>query len=256
MGNPTHDLILGIREAAFIWLALVGLAVTAFVVVSVTARRSSRRADARRSVRRSRRAVLADQADELRRYADEITVVADRATVTANRRHDEWVAAQRRQEAAWRAYDAAETAARRAMAATAFPSRYIVIDPSELADREEFLHRAATAAHQRGELSDEQLADVLTHRNGWSPYLSQADQETTLCRIAAYRLHHAYRVATRVEQDAWHAAEMAVAAKRSLDAEAAVAVLRARQAAERLRAASQTRREHPAVRRLPTLAIR
>jgi hypothetical protein len=270
VGKAMQDLLLGMREAMTIWLALVAVAVTAFVLLSALARqgrpRQPRRAARKRATRhdgapRRGRAQLrcnrlAAQAVEQRRYADEVAVVAGRAAVTAERRHAEWVAAQRGQEAAWRAFDAADRAARRLAAAAAYPLPESPQTPAEYASRERYLHRAGTAAYRRGELSLAQLVDVLSHRNGWDPRLHPFEQEATIRRIGRQRLLEAYRTASAIEQEAWQAADVAAAAKRSLDQEASGAAVRASHAHNRLAKESPQRRVRAGITRWPSLATR
>jgi hypothetical protein len=258
MQIPVHEIMLGLREAVEIWLGLVAIIVIALFCLTVPGHRRERRsrpAPDRVDVNRLRRSRLAEQADELSRYAEEIGVAAARAGVTAQRRHDEWVAARRTQEAAWRAYEAAEAAACRVIQAAAFPPPRTPRTPAEYADRERFLHRAATEAFRRGELTIEEFADAIAHRNGWNPWLHPVDQETTLRRAARDRLLRAYRAASAMERSMWYATDMATLAKQSLEEELSVATWQAGVARTRLIAATAPRRRH-AIARQPVLATR
>jgi hypothetical protein len=165
----------------------------------------------------------AAEAAESRRYADEVAVAARGAESTAERRRAECQAAQARVEETWQAYRRADAALERARRAAAYPSRES-IDP---ADRERALRRAAQAAYRRGDLSDEQLLDALTHRNGWDRSLHPVEQELVLARAAAAHRFAHYRAALTAEDDAWRAADVATAAVRSLRREAAAAAARA-----------------------------
>jgi hypothetical protein len=98
--------------------------------------------------------------------------------------------------------------------------------PAEYADRERFLHRSATAACRRHELSIHELNDVLAHRNGWDPTRHPVHQEAALSKAVRDRQFMAYREATTRERQAWHTAGVAAAALRSLREEAAAARLR------------------------------
>jgi hypothetical protein len=269
MQIAVHEFMLGIREALAIWLALVALAVFALVCL-LAPDRLRRRRDAAREHRRDaardhrrretpaqvRRNRLATEAADLARYADEVAVAASRSAVTAQRRHENWVAAQRTQDATWRAFEAADTAARRVVRAAAFPVPSTPLTPSEFADRERYLHRAATEAYRRGELSVEQLSGALSHRNGWDPRRHPFEQEAVLRRAAQRRLLRVYQAASALERTAWHANEMAAVAKRSLDDEAFDAAERARQAGVRLAAGKPSRYPSARVVRRPTLATR
>lgn len=175
---------------------------------------------------REKRAELerrAAEAAECVRYAEEIAVAARGAETTAERRRAECQQAQARVEESWQAYRAADAALERARRAAAYPSRES-IDPT---DREQALRRAAQAAYRRGDLSDEQLLDALTHRNGWDPRLHPVEQELVLARAAAAHRFAAYREALTAEDEAWRASDIATAAVRALRQEAFAATLRA-----------------------------
>jgi hypothetical protein len=269
VGTAVDNLLLGMREAISIWLALVGVATLAFAFLSALSRpaRSAKAASGRakpaeRSERRTgqrnatRRSGLAAQARDQGRYAGEVAVAAGRAAVTAQRRRAEWIAAQHAQDAAWRAFEAADNAARRVVRADAFPLPETALTRDELVSRERHLHRAATAAYRRGELSMAQLLDVLCHRNGWDPRTHPIEQEATLRRIARDRMLAAYRTASAMERAAWQAAEVAAAAKRSLDEEAFTAAVGARQVQRRLAKENTARPVGAEITRWPSLAVR
>jgi hypothetical protein len=246
-----HEFFVNMQHALVMWLALIGLAAAGFGLMTLIARRGlsrKERAELRRqkkearAARKERRRATAAlalqrpgesaQLRELRRYAEEVTVAAERADVMAKRRHAEWVAVQRTQEAAWRAYEVAEETVRRMEQAAAFPT-LTDEEPFDAAARRRHLEKAATAAHERGELSAAQLADALFHRNGWDPTLHPFEQDAVLKRVARDRLLSAYREAARIERTAWHAADMAAAARRSLGDEAFDAAQRVRRASSK-----------------------
>jgi hypothetical protein len=164
----------------------------------------------------------ATENDDARRYAAEIVVAADRAAATAARRRAEWEQSNEDVDAAWAAYEAADLAARRSAAASAFPTLSRRRRPGENADRERYLHRAATAACRRHEISIRQLNEVLAHR-GWNPRLHPVAQEAALRRAVRDHRLAAYRTATARERQAWQTAELAAVALRSLRAEAQAA---------------------------------
>jgi hypothetical protein len=235
------------------WLAFAGL-VTAVVVAGVLVSAYVRHARTRRaSPARLYRARLTAQAEELRRHAEELAEAAGRAAETATARQAEWLALHRAKEAAWLAYDAAEVAARRAVQASVFPTPDEPPSPDEVAERERYLHRAATGAYRRGELSVEQLSWVLSHRNGWDPRRHPVDQEVMLRQAGRCRLLRAYQAVSEIERAARQAADAADVAKRSLDDEAFTAALRAHRARSRL-AAEATRRPPVIPARRPSLA--
>jgi hypothetical protein len=286
MQIAVHEFLLGLREALTIWLALIGIALVALTCMLAPDRLrrwSARCADqsdsganrgdsaanggdsgAKRRAGREkrprpaqvRRNRLAMEAADLARYADEVAVAAKRARVTAERRHDGWVAAQNTRDSAWRAFEAADAAARRVLLARAFPVPATPLIPSEFADRERYLHRAATDAYRRGELSVDQLIDALAHRNGWDARRHPFEQDEILRQVAQHRLWRVYQTAADHEQAAWHAAEVAAAARRSLEDEAFAAQQRARRAA--MAVADRKPRRLPDVRTVqtPSLATR
>jgi hypothetical protein len=246
-------LMSGIPEALVIWLALLGASLAAFGVLAFVAGRARQRGprpDAQPLPAHAPRIALTrlalaiakeptaapkpprpepTEADDDRRFAEEVATAAARATVTADRRQAEWACAQRAVDAAWQAYETADRAARRAIRAAAFPTPATPITPAEHAARELHLHRAAQAAHARGELSTDQLIDAMSHRNGFDPHLHPFEQDAMLRRIARDRLLRVYLTASDLERTAWREAEVAMAAKRSLNREATDAARRVHQ---------------------------
>ncbi|XTZ16622.1 hypothetical protein ACQSSU_04310 [Micromonospora echinospora] len=230
-----YEFLVDVPRAAAIWSALLVLALT---VLTVLVARPER--EPTPSPPATAAAADPDLAD-LRRYAEEVAVAAAGAAQTARRRRERWLTAQERVDQAWRAYDEAETAARRFAGATALPAPRTPRTPAEYAARERFLHRGAMAAYWRGDLSVRQLSDVFARRNGWDPRLHPVVQEAVLHRVVRDLRRVEYRTAAERERAAWRQAEVAATAARSLAAEAALA-------AERLRASTRTA---VAPRRLP-----
>ncbi len=229
MGSALSDFLDRVREALSLWLGFVGVvalvALAVAVAVAVIRRdRARRAADPDPAGRRAR---LVAQANDARRYAEEVAVAAERAGVTAQRRQAEWLALQRARDAAWRAYQAADEAARRAGLAMAFPLPGDALDEDDLAGRERYLRRAATEAYRRGELSVAELCDVLAHRDGWDLSRHPVEHEARLRRIGCRRMLDNYRTVARLESAARHTADVAAAAKTSLDGEAFTAALTA-----------------------------
>jgi len=202
-----------VSSLVVIWsvLLLVALLALGWVIlpgVSANKRRKEEEA-ARRAAAR----------DEQLRYAEEIAVAAMGAASTAERRRAEYERAQERVTQTWRSYQDAEAALARVRRASAFVS----LEKVDVADRERALRRAARAAHRRGDLSDEQLLDALTHRNGWNPELHPVEQELVIAKAAVR--HHAelHRQAVEAEAEAWRADGIATAALRTLRQELLVA---------------------------------
>lgn len=171
---------------------------------------------------------LGTQGRELDRFADEMAVAAERCTVMAERRHDQWQAAQRTCEAAWDAYNHADADVRRLERAAVFPSAVPADeqeepDAADLAGQERYLRRLVTAAYEAGQLSAEQLRSALAHRDGWDPSQHPFELQLKLRRLDRERCLRGYQEAAAVEQSAWHAADLAAAARSSLAAEALAA---------------------------------
>ncbi|MGV9982228.1 hypothetical protein ACWDUH_31685 [Micromonospora wenchangensis] len=246
-----------VPAAAAIWLILLALAAVAVAALVVRPGRL------RLAVAgRFRDAALPDDPErteqdrEHTRYAEEVAVAADRAGNTASRLRAEWLATQDEVESAWTALEAAEAHLRRLAAAAVMPPPHTGQTPAEYADRERWLHRAAEEAHRRGELSDEQLADVLAHRAGWDPRRHPVEQELVLRRATRDHLAARHRAAVAREQAAWRAADLAGAAARSLRDEAFAARERRPERAESVlpmpeapRPSTDNTRENPVVAR-------
>ncbi|MBB4956894.1 hypothetical protein [Micromonospora polyrhachis] len=239
MQTVLYNFLLEVPRAALIWLALMLLAMLA--TAGLVARPSRDRAGDRMRVRAAagRHAQLVAETQEASRYAEEVAVAAERATATAKRRRAEWLTAQEEAEAAWRAFDAADVALRRVGAAAALPVPRTPRTPAEYADRERYLHRAATAAFWREELSVVELGDVLAHRHGWDPRRHPVEQEVMLHRAVRARLLLRQQTAAERERAVWRAADIAAASARSLRDEAYAAAQRAGQTRHRLTATSR-----------------
>ena len=188
----------------------------------------------------------AAEAAESIRYAEEVTVAAEGAASTAERRRVECQEASARVDQTWQAYQDADAALDRARKAAVYTS----LDSVDPAERTRALRRGAQAAYRRGDLSDEQLLDALTYRNGWDPALHPVEQELVLARAAARHRFAVYQTALDAEADAWRASDIATAAVRSLRLEVTAATTRADVA----RAALPPKSAAPARRRLPAHA--
>ena len=222
METALHALWTSVPQAAVIWITLLFVVAIAAAAVLLPDRLATIGAAARKP------AEAKPEADDGLRYAEEIAVVAQRAAATAARCRAEWEQAQLDVDAAWTAYDEADNAARRAASASAFPVMRRRRGPGENADRERYLHRAATAACRRRELSIAQLNEALAHR-GWDARKHPVMQEVALCNAIREHRFAGYRAATARERESWQAAEQAAIALRSLRAEALDAKVRAGQ---------------------------
>jgi hypothetical protein len=210
--------LLSVPQAAVIWATalLVGaIAAAAIILPRLAAGRAAAQADP-----------VVD-AESALRYADEVAALADRAAITAHHRRDEWRQAQHEVDAAWAAYDEADRGARRIAAATAFPMLSRRRKLGDNADRERYLHQAATAACRNHELSIAQLNDVLAHR-GWNARLHPVAQEGVLRNAIREHRYEVYREASLRERETWKIADTAAGALRCLRIEACAATLRPR----------------------------
>jgi len=174
----------------------------------------------RRAEEAERRAA---EAAESIRYAEEIAVAARGAAGTAERRRVDCQEAQALVDQTWQAYQDADAALARARKAAV----YAGLDSVGRPERARALRRGAQAAYRRGDLSDEQLLDALTHRNGWDPGLHPVDQELVLARAAVQHRFARHQTALEAEAEAWRAADIATAAVRSLRLEVTAAATRA-----------------------------
>lgn len=212
-----YQFLIEVPQAAAIWS---GLLVLALAVLAALVARPERENPAEAGPVPDPAAEEAARLADLRRYADEVAVAAAGAAQTARRRREQWLRAHDEIDRAWRAYDEAESAARRLAGAAGLPAPRTPRTPAEYAVRERWLHHAAMAAHWHGELSARQLADVLAHRNGWDPRRHAAEQEIVLARVVRDGRLAGYRTAAEREQRAWRDAELAAEAARALAGEA------------------------------------
>jgi hypothetical protein len=218
-----HALWTSVPQAAAIWITMLAVVIVAAATVTLPGRLATIGEAARKPAE-------PEPGDDGRRYAGEIAVAAERAATTADRHRADWEQTLAGVDAAWAAYEEADAAARRVAAASAFPLQRRRRRVGERADRERYLHRAATAACRRREISIGQLNDALAHR-GWDARRHQVAQEVALCNAVREHRLAGYRAATEREQQAWRTAERSAEALRSLREEAMVAKVRAGQPA-------------------------
>jgi hypothetical protein len=249
MSAALHSIASNARPAAVIWLLLVLLSIAALAGLALPhgVRRprhiSAWLAQNARSKRLAEERKAAEATESIR-YAEEITVAALGAAATAERRREECQRAQSGVDAAWQAYQDADESLARARRAAAF-----VTSDEELgaADRARALRRSAQAAYRRGDLSNDQLLDALTHRNGWDAGLHPVEQELKLARAAVRHRFAAYQRALAVEQDAWRAADVAAASVNSLRHEVTAAETLAESARSALAPSERTAQRRPRV---------
>jgi hypothetical protein len=204
--------LVSVPQAAALWvLMLLGV----FLLGSMLARRT-----------RPAPEPVDETESDARRYANEVTVAADRAAAMAERRRTAWSEAQQQLDAAWLAFDAADKVARQAAKACAYPLMSRRRKPGENAERQRYLHHAASAAARNREISIAQLNDVFAHR-GWNPRLHPVVQESALRQAVREHRWAEYQKALEKERAAWQAAESASDALRSLRLEVTAAVTRA-----------------------------
>ncbi|MET8043347.1 hypothetical protein ABZU25_21090 [Micromonospora sp. NPDC005215] len=222
-----YQFVTEVPQAAAIWSALLLLALGVLAVLVARPERDRPTGDPSPAVPTAREVAAAEIVD-LRRYAEEVAVAAAGAARTAQRRRDAWLISQEAVERAWARYDEADTAARRFAGSGALPTPDTPRTPAEYAARERYLHRAATAAYWRGDLTMAQLSDVFGHRRGWDPRRHPVEQEALLSRSIrdARRVDH--QAAAAAERAAWRAAELSAESARILAGEAWAAAARLR----------------------------
>jgi hypothetical protein len=206
-----QSFLVSVPQAAALWVVMLGGVLLAAAAIA--------------RVQQPKLPLPSTSSDDLR-FAGEVAVAADRAAATAGRRRAEWEVAQGRLDAAWEAFDAADRVARQAAKAGAFPLISKRRKPGENVARERYLHHAASAACRNREISIAQLNDVFAHR-GWNPRLHPVVQESLLRQAVRAHRFDEYQKALAAERAAWHEAESAAEALRSLRLEAAAAVTRA-----------------------------
>ncbi|WP_410812035.1 hypothetical protein [Micromonospora sp. 067-2] len=221
-----YQFLTEVPRAAAIWSALFLLALTMLVVL--VARPEHERPAIDAAPAPTAREAAAAEAADLRRYAEEVAVAAAGAAQTARRRRADWLTAQEQVESTWAGYDEADAAARRFAGAGALPTPRTPNTPAEYAARERYLHRAAMAAHWRGDLSMRQLGEVFGHRHGWDPRLHPVEQEVLLSRAVRDARLADHRAAAGRERSAWRDAELAACSARTLAEEAYAAAARLR----------------------------
>lgn len=224
-------------RAAVIWLLLLVLAVIALAGLALPhGIRRPRQVTAwlAENAQRKRDEEARREADraEKKRYADEIAVAAEGAAATARRRREECRRAESIVELSWQAYQNADAALTRARRAAAYAAPVTIPSPAE---REQALRRSAQAAYRRGDLSETQVLDALTHRNGWDPALHPVEQELVLAQATVKYRFACYQEALEAEQEAWRTADIATAAAQSLRLEFLRADAQADAAAPRVR---------------------
>ncbi|MGW3602096.1 hypothetical protein [Micromonospora sp. NPDC005161] len=226
METVLYRFLTEVPQAAAIWSALFLLALTVLTVL--IARPERDRPTVEESPAPTARELAAVEAADLHRYAEEVAVAAAGAAQTARRRRADWLAAQEAAERAWAGYEEADRAARRFAGAGSLPTPRTPRSPTEYAARERYLHRAAMAAHWRGDLSMRQLTDVFAHRNGWDPRRHPVEQEVLLSRAVRDGRWVEHRAAAERERSTWRDAELAAEAARTLAEEAYAAAARLR----------------------------
>ncbi|MDG4758960.1 hypothetical protein [Micromonospora sp. WMMD710] len=222
-----YQFLTEVPQAAAIWSALFLLAFSVLAVLVARPERGGPTGEPAPTAPTAREVAAAEAAD-LRRYAEEVAVAAAGAAQTARRRRADWLISQERVERAWARYDEADAAARRFAGAGALPTPRTPHTPAEYAARERYLHRAAMAAHWRGELTMGQLGDVFGHRRGWDPRRHPVEQEALIARAIRDARRADYAVAAGRERSAWRDAELAAESASTLAEEAYAAAARLR----------------------------
>lgn len=224
--NVVAEMLLNEPAPAVIWATLLLLTVPALLLLgNPTGLRHPRQA-AREMLAALRepgeqRRRQAETVTRTRQFAEEVRVAADRADASCERWQQRWQTAADELNAAWQAWLDADARLRDSLAAAAWNPPWSAPTCQEYAARERFLHRAVTAAADRGDLPAAATADALAGHNGWDARLHPLEQELVIGRASAAWLRQNYERAVIAERTAWHDADLARRASASLRHEAA-----------------------------------
>ena len=207
-----HSFLVSVPQAVALWVVMLGILGLAGALIARTNRPAP--------------AAPTEAESDAVRYAGEVAVAAERAAATSARRRAAWSAAQEQVDTAWRAFDEADRTARQATKACAYPLMSRRRKPGENAERERYLHHAASALCRNREISIAQLNEIYAHR-GWNPRLHPVVQEAALRQAVREHRFAEYQKALGKERQAWQEAESAAESLRSLRIEAAAATTRA-----------------------------
>jgi hypothetical protein len=212
------------------WGVLLGCAIGILAIIGFIARRGRRRtADPRPAQSRPTRAecaMLMAEAAQLDQQAVAAIASAERAGAEAERAKTAAAVAGQEREAAWQSIEAAQRA-------------LVDAEPHDPAVTEEIdpdVSRAAFGAYRRGDISVDQLQEVLRRSTGWDPSQEKQEHEAVSLRAAERAAHRRYYSAAANERSARKAAEIAEVAAQALAEEAAEAIEDARSS---LRAAEE-----------------
>jgi hypothetical protein len=174
---------------------------------------------------------LRAEAEELSAVAAAADAAAVRAIAEANQARARFQHIQQAREAAWQAiesaqqaYEAAEQAHQSAQRAAADGAD---VAPEAEGDVEREVTRAAYGAYRRGDISLDQLQEVLRRASGWDAEREQHEHRVTQLRAregAARRRYYGFAASERVARKA---ADVAAVAAQALVDEAAEAIAEA-----------------------------
>jgi hypothetical protein len=237
--NVVAEMLLTEPALPAIWAGLILLSFPAMLLLGSpnvlrNPLRAAREAVAALRDRGVGRRQLAEVAAESARLADEVRVAADRAASNADRWQQLWQQSTDELGAAWQAWLDADARLRTGLVAAGWGTPWSVPTCAEYASRERFLHRAVTAAADRGELPADAIADAQAGRNGWDARLHPVEQELVIARTSAAWLRHCYETAVAAERAAWHDADLARRTSDSLRHEATTTTAAAARHAGRL----------------------
>lgn len=166
------------------------------------------------------------EAEELAAVAAAADAAARRAVAAEAEARARYLHTQQAREAAWQAIESAQQAHESAQRSTLGPG---AARQGE-GDVEREVTRAAYGAYRRGDISIDQLQEVLRRASGWDPQQEQHEHRVTQLRArerAARRRYYAFAAA---ERSARKAADIAAVAAQALVDEAAAAAAEARTA--------------------------
>lgn len=212
-----HQFVTGVPRAVAVWSALVVLAAATMLTLAGSPwRERALRSWVRITARRMRRTRWHSETERAHRRAEELTAAAERAGARAAHGRERWRVACREVEAAWRAFDAADRAARDALYAAECACGDV---------RGAGGSGSAPEAHRYGEAADRPLTDALAGRDGWDPGRHPAVLAAARRRAVREDRWQRLLAAQAREREAWEAADAAGATRVALAREAARAQL-------------------------------
>src|SRR4051812_38240347 len=200
------NLMRGVPEAVTLWLMLILSAVVAVGLVMLSQWRLRERVLkwwVRRAAAELRTRNEVTRAVARKERAAEMASLVELADAIVENRRGAWEAARDAAEVAWQLVEDNTPVLERDRAATAIAVPRPRSGKRAVAERREWLHRAALRSLGRGHLSHPQLLAIRAGRHAFDPRRHAADLEIQLHRAVRRHLFDAYRDAAAAERTAW-----------------------------------------------------